>query len=260
MNSVVQIFLALLGAALLGSIIGWIARRIVAIRAENALHQKHAEEVRSVKNTLAQTNANLEKEKNKSAYLDNEITRLNGEAIRLEQAALKNSRLDETLVASNLELAEARSRNQILSEKLSDQDDELRRVKEELNTQRFIARNSSGISSQTNPDLQSAAESVQSAGIVAALTSNDTEFQPASRSQQSSTPPLDFYDDELQDSDIDQDISDMTADIMGLMEKESGVDVLQAGDVATTSETQASEPAGSASGGFFSNFNRKKST
>ena len=266
MNSILQIFLALLGTALLGSIIGWFARRIIAIRDERSLHQEHAQDMDAVKDTLAITDNKLRQEQQKSAGLDEEIVRLNGEAVRLEQAALQSARLDETLVASNLELAEARNRNQILTEQYADQQDELRRIKEELNTQRFIARNarnSAPVAARANPDLLFDTASAQSVHTSQAHDGVHTSRLAGEQQRPSQSAPPGFYDDEDQVSDIDQDIADMTADIMGLMIDEPGDEIMNAESSAPVGDRRTSGPPSADSGGvggFFSNFGKKKIT
>lgn len=258
MSSVVQILLALLGTALLGSVIGWFARRIIAIRDEDFLYQKYTKDIGNAKLSLQKSDEMLKQEQQKASDLDHEITRLNREAIKLELAALETSRLDETLVASNMELAELRNRNQILTDQLSERGDELRRATEELNTQLFIARNSSGNNSDLLPDLDTNVPATANPTFTgAALNPQSTQPLDATQRRQTGVSAVNDLDD-----GIDPDIADMTADIMAFMDDDDDLRSIAAdqNDIALTHDGETADDlqGSSETGGFFSNFNKKK--
>ena len=102
MSPFVQVLLSLFGAALLGNIIGWFARRIVAVRDERALIEQHQRQMSDVQKDLVH-----EREDNKS---------LSDRVASLEAQVADMDRLNQTIEASEKELRELRVESQVLKD------------------------------------------------------------------------------------------------------------------------------------------------
>lgn len=100
MSPFLQVLLSLFGAALLGNIIGWFARRIVAVRDERAMIEQHRHQMSQVQKELVH-----EREDNKS---------LNDRVASLEAQVADTDRLNQTIEASDKELRELRVESETL--------------------------------------------------------------------------------------------------------------------------------------------------
>ena len=219
MSNILQVLLALFGAAFLGSVIGWCARRIVALKDERYLIEQHSRSMEKLDNSLQESEAARRRSQANVARLETQVGEMD--------------MLNETLSATESDLAELRSESAQYKQRLEEKDDAIRKVNNELQTQKLIARNAENEKQLVLERATSRAKT--STGLRRNPISRNTSASPlANASPASSRGPNttlpesvkpeayqlgSLYDQDVE-SEIDSDIADMTADISALLDEE----------------------------------------
>jgi len=211
MSNILQVLLALFGAAFLGSVIGWCARRIVALKDERYLLDQHARSLEKLDNSLQDSEA-----ARKQALAD---------VSRLEKQVGEMDVLNETLATTESDLLELRSESAHYQQQLDEKDDAIRKVNDELQTQKLIARNAENekqlmLERATNPlrantGLQRNRISENGRTRHAPVVTSTLPESVKPEAYQLAS----LYDDDAE-LEIDSDIADMTADISALLDEE----------------------------------------
>jgi len=209
--------LALFGAAFLGSVIGWCARRIVALKDERYMRAYHEKNGKENEAKIANLNQQL-------SISDKKIEQLQSESNKIDA-------FDATMAATQKELDDVR-REQTLQEKqiqqrdgeIRQRDDEIRQMREELNTHRLVALNTTsenrklldkfeslGYSDVLSSDLASIGQSAQ------INQSDSSQQQLHGNSRQDISSPSISIDMQSDVEDVDSDIADLTADLSGFL-------------------------------------------
>lgn len=246
MSPFAQVLLALFGAALLGTVIGWCARRIVAVRDEKVLRETHSRELREVQGDLAAS-----REENNALFQRN---------AELEGEVSENQRLNETIEASEQELRELRQEANVLQEQLGASNSKIKSL-EETREKEAAERHAAEVSKVR-------ADAAASHGRV--------------NGQNDSGIDLGYYAlggvaSGAVDLEVDDDIADLTSDLSLVltpeMQRELAAEETPSSDddagpasgavpvsASTSAPTSASASASdfAAGEGLFSRFNRKK--
>lgn len=211
MNNILYVLLALFGAAFLGSVIGWCARRIVALKDERYLVDQHTRSLQKLDNSLQDSEAARQ--------------RSLADVARLEKQVGEMDVLNETLAASESDLAELRSESAGYQQRLDEKDEAIRKANNELQTQKLIARNAENEKQlmlertanqvKANSGLQRNRISANRHAVSApaAVSALPESVKPEAYRLAS------LYDDDAE-LEIDSDIADMTADISALLDEE----------------------------------------
>jgi len=242
MSNLVQIMLALFGAAFLGSVIGWCARRIVALKDERYMrsyHEKHSEE-NEVK--IANLNQQLIIGEKKIEQLQSEVNEID--------------MLDATMAATDIELEDVRREQTLQEQQIRQRDDEIRQMREEINTYRLVARNATSENRKLLDRIGSLgygdSTSIDSVSSDQSAQFNQSEFsQPPSHgnSRQGISNRSISIDMKSDVEDVDSDIADLTADLSSFLPiQENDRDTSGPNHQAATSLAQNSDDTPDSSG------------
>lgn len=237
MSPFLQVLLSLFGAALLGNIIGWFARRIVALRDEKVLREQLQQQHREI--------AGLQKE---LAIEHDEKRALQQKISGLELEVQDNVRLNQTIEASDKEIAALRAESLSLKQQVTDEADKVKSLQQEslmrselAGQQRIPATDTHQLDTEQNHVANSQGE-------------RDTNF--ARREFDVERYALGSVASGSTDLEVDDDIADLTSDLSSVLTPELQAEL---GSEATTAREPHPVSVGQASGaGLFSRFNRKK--
>ena len=242
MSPFLQVLLSLFGAALLGNIIGWCARRIVAVRDEKALMEQHRREYSKLQKELVTERD--ERVAERSTY-EQKIS-------RLELEAEDNDRLNQTIEASEKEIAALRAESRSLQQEVAEKADKVRRLEE-------VSQTRTETTGQQLPGQQRIPAGVYLAErgsasnaqqVQGAVSGRDVDLN---RSVDLNRYALGSVASGAADLEVDDDIADLTSDLSSVLTPE-----LQAELGSDTGIQTSPSATGQASGaGLFSRFNRK---
>ncbi len=228
MSPFLQVLLSLFGVALLGNIIGWCARRIVAVRDEKALMERHQREITELNKDLATER--------------DEVNVLKQTVLRLEREASDTDRLNQTIEASEKEIQALRAESESLQQEVAAKTERVKNLEKESQLQ---APKTQQLQNQTNHQAHSIDRSVTA-------TSGATSGATAVRELNLDRYALGSVASGSADLEVDDDIADLTSDLSSVLTP----DLQHELDSEPQTPTVVSgQPSGA---GLFSRFNRKK--
>ena len=196
MSNLVQILIALFGAAFLGSVIGWCARRIIALKDERYMRAVHEKNIKEKEAKTAKLAQQLTIGENKIAQLESEVNEIEV--------------LDATLAANEQELDDIRREQTLQETQIQQRDNQIRELQEELNTQRLIARNVTSENRKLQGrvgDVGHPSARLNQSGLLHQRSGLPERLQDHAPNRSIS------IDMQSNVDDIDSDIADLTADL-----------------------------------------------
>lgn len=248
MSPFLQVLLSLFGAALLGNIIGWCARRIVAVRDEKMLIGQHRQETAKLQKELV---AERDERYAERSTLEQKIT-------QLELEADDNDRLNQTIEASEKEIAALRAESRSLQQEVAEKADKVRILEEKSQTQTQTAGQQAQQQAQQQHRQQPGQQRIAPGDFSAAQASpaNAPQVQVdsvAARDVDLNRYALGSVASGAADLEVDDDIADLTSDLSSVLTPELK------SELGSDAGVQAPSASGQTSGeGLFSRFNRKK--
>ncbi len=275
MSPFLQVLLSLFGAALLGNVIGWFARRIVALRDEKALIEQHQRQMSELQRDLVE-----EREDNKS--LVNRVA-------SLEARVLETDRLNETIEATEKELLEIRNESQTLQQELRDKNQQLNELgrqaqlvkqeAQELREANLAKEKASAmagtIEAQRHAELKQEQQPNLRSADPAPIQNPVTQVSAGSGAVDLQRYALGSVASGTAELEVDDDIADLTSDLSSVLTPEMQRELAGADTMQTTADARQMSPSASADTlytprqtreqatevteeGLFSRFNRKK--